>query len=205
MERSKSTNSVPFIKTVEIPTLYHRSDLLFMLCDVQEKNVELFIKNPEKMITNINILIECASILNIPVIVGEHRPNKFGATHSELQENLKKSESYFFEKSTWSMLTNDVLYKMKKLGKNTVILFGIEAHLCILNTALDLIQNGVNVFIVYDAIRSERDEDLNICLKRFEKLPITPTSVESCIYEILKTSDETFDKCRLVLNRLKEI
>jgi nicotinamidase-related amidase len=205
MEKSKSDKNLPSVKYIQIPTLYNRSDIVFMLCDVQDHNINLFIKNPEKLLRNINILIECAAILKIPIIVGEHRPIKFGSTHKELQDSLKKTQAFFFEKSTWSMITNDVLYKMKKLGKTTVILFGIEAHLCILNTALDLIMNGINVFIVYDAIRSEREEDLQIGLKRFEKLPIEPSSVESCIYEILRTSDEDFDQCRIILNRLKEI
>jgi nicotinamidase-related amidase len=205
MEKSKSDKNIPIVKHTQIPNLYSRSDIVFMLCDVQDHNVDLFIKNPEKLLRNLNILIDCAAILKIPIIVGEHRPIKFGSTHKNLQESLKKTQAFFFEKATWSMITNDVLYKMKKLGKTTVVLFGIEAHLCILNTALDLIMHGYNVFIVYDAIRSEREDDLQISLKRFEKMPIMPCSVESCIYEILRTSDEDFDQCRINLNRLKEI
>jgi nicotinamidase-related amidase len=205
MEKSKSDKNLPSFKNISVPTLYNRSDIVFMLCDVQDKNVEQFIQNPEKLLRNTNILIECSAVLKLPVIVGEHRPIKFGSTHKDLQESLKKTQSFFFEKTTWSMITNDVLYKLRKMGRNTVVLFGIEAHLCILNTALDLIANGINVFIVYDAIRSEREEDLQVGLKRFEKLPIIPCSVESCIYEILRSSDEEFDQCRLILNRLKEI
>jgi nicotinamidase-related amidase len=192
------------MKSSGIINLSNRNDIIFMICDIQEKKIESSIPSPEKLLKNCKILIECAAILNIPIIVTEHLPNKFGSTHNELQQSLKKCQSYFFEKNTWSMITKDVLYKLNKINKKIVVLFGIETHTCILNTAIDLISNDYNVFIVEDAIRSERDEDMFIGLKRLDKINTYPCSVESCIYEIIGVYDQEFEKCLIILNNLKD-
>jgi nicotinamidase-related amidase len=187
------------------PTLREKNDIVFFLCDVQSKSVPVFIKNPEQLIRNCKVLVECAAILGIPVIVGEHLPEVFGHTDNEILKSLENTEHYTYAKNTWSMVTFEILEKMSLLNKTSVILFGVEAHLCILNTALDLLKNGINCFIVEDAIRSERDSDMEIALKRFDKVGVIPVSVESCIYEIVQKSGEEFDKCRKILNNLKEI
>jgi isochorismate hydrolase len=136
--------------------------------------------------------------------VTEHNTSKYGATHVEVKESLEKCDYKLFPKTTWSMDIPDVKKVLIEYGK-IVVIFGIEAHLCVLNSVIDLINEGFKVFLVENAVNSEREEDRLIGLERMRLIGAIPCSIESCIYEICQQEGEEFTKCREVLNGLKSI
>jgi nicotinamidase-related amidase len=177
--------------------------VVFLMCDIQQNGVDKFISEPARFIKNTNILLECASILKMPVIVAEHYTTKYGTTHKEVLDSLNKCTHRIFTKDTWSMLTPDLYEEIRMFS--TVVLFGIEAHLCVLNTAIDLINEGFKVFLVEDAIRSERENDKLVGIKRMDMIGVIPCTVESCIYEICERESELFEKLRKILDGLKSL
>jgi nicotinamidase-related amidase len=177
--------------------------VVFLMCDVQQNGVDKFISEPARFIKNCNILLECANILKRPVIVAEHHTTKYGSTHTEVKETLNKCTHRIFNKQTWSMITPELYEEISCF--TTVVLFGIEGHLCVLNTAIDLINEGFTVFFVDDAIRSERENDRLVGVKRMEMIGCIPCTVESCVYEICEREGELFEKLRTVLDGLKKL
>ena len=86
----------------------------------------------------------------IPVIVTEHYSKAFGKTVPELEELLKDIDHKRYEKRVYSMMNDE----LEKLERKTIILTGIEAHVCVLQTALDFLDRGFKVCIVEDAVSS---------------------------------------------------
>lgn len=192
-------------KTQKFPILRDRKTTAILLIDVQNKTTDGFIPRPKRLLAYIDVLLECASILNLPILVAEHHlPNEPDPTHDSLQPSLKKCTHFIFNKKSWSMVSQEVLDKLAELNTKNLILCGIDTHLCVLNTAIDLLQHNYNVFICEDATRSERERDRQLGLKRLSQIGCYSTSVEACIYEIIQECNEEFIACRKVMNRLKD-
>ena len=140
------------------------SRALLLVCDVQER-FRTLIWRSESVIHRSALLCNACRILEIPIIVTEQNPKAFGPTVSELRETLKPDEPLFFSKKMFSMLTPELISKWKDTkdfeGRDQVILVGIEAHVCVLQTVLDLIdqQPSVKLFVVSDAVSSQRSHD----------------------------------------------
>merc|ERR1719461_35301 len=117
--------------------------------------------------------------LDIPIIATEQYPKAFG----HLREELKKDKVMIFEKTKFSMITDEVdgqLQQMKE--RNDIILTGAEGHICILQTTLDLLQKGYSVHLIVDAIDSQRSLDKEIAMQRLSQCGATLTTSESVLF-----------------------
>jgi nicotinamidase-related amidase len=147
----------------------------FVLVDIQEKFVPA-IYNIEKVISNANLLIEASKILKVPLIVTEQYPKGLGKTTDKLilPENIKA-----IEKVTFSCFqSKEFVQKLKELNIKTIVLFGIEAHVCILQTALDAVKNGIKVHVIADAISSRSVENKALALERMKQSNVFLSSTE---------------------------
>merc|ERR1719295_2116037 len=113
------------------PTI--KSSILF-LCDIQTKFGK-YLPNIERVVCSSKFLMNCSFALDIPVIATEQYPKAFGKT----REELAQAKTMIFEKTKFSMVTDEVDARLKELGggvdRNDVILTGAEGHICILQTA----------------------------------------------------------------------
>ena len=98
-------------------------------------------------------LTQCCQSLQVPIIITEQNPRALGSTVSEIKQVLDESRAKVFSKMQFSMLTPEV---EEALTGNQIILCGIESHVCVLQTALDLIERGLEVHLVCDATSSIR-------------------------------------------------
>jgi nicotinamidase-related amidase len=177
------------------------NDIVFMCCDVQ-RNLTKLIPNREELIKSVSVLLQSSVFLNIPVIATEHDPETWGETDQDII-NLFHTDVYLYIKTSFSMLNDKVLSKLNELNRKTVVLFGLTTHVCILNTCIDLISRGFNVFVVWDGVSSPRKENHKVALERIKSIGVMQTTTESCLYEILGSSkDERFDKIHKVLTKL---
>ena len=107
--------------------------------------------------------MNCSFALDIPVIATEQYPKAFGKTRDE----LCKPKTMIFEKTKFSMIIDDVDKKLNEMNdRKDIILTGIEGHICVLQTALDLLKKGYNVHLCVDAIDSQRSIDKDIAMQR---------------------------------------
>ena len=157
-------------------------DCVFVQVDVQEK---LFphISNKEELEKNLLILIKGLKLHNIPIIVNEQYKKGIGETISSLKE---LTDSYpHFEKTTFSCCGNeDGLAAIKATGKKFVILAGIETHVCVLQTALDLLEEGLQPVLVTDCVNSRKEKDKEMAIMRLVQAGVIPTTYESILFEL---------------------
>ena len=175
-----------------------RKKTVFVLVDIQDKFIPV-IKDIEKIISNSNILVKASEILNIPLIVTEQYPKGLGRTYEKISLPSKK---YPIEKVSFSCFDSDeFVKKIKELKVDSIVLFGIEAHVCILKTALDALKNNLEVHVVADAISSRTAENKSIAIERMRQSGVFIVSTEMILFQLLdKAGTEEF---KLISNLVK--
>ncbi|MCG3700716.1 hydrolase [Aliarcobacter butzleri] len=157
-------------------------DALFCLVDVQER---LFphIGNKEILEKNLLTLVKGLKVLNVPFIVNEQYKKGIGETIPSLKELVETYSSY--EKTTFSCCQNDKTMKaIKNTNKKVVIVAGIETHVCVLQTCIDLLENGFKVVLVTDCCSSRKENDTKFAIKRLIQAGVIPTTYESILFEL---------------------
>ncbi|MBF7064863.1 hydrolase [Aliarcobacter butzleri] len=157
-------------------------DALFCLVDVQER---LFphIGNKEILEKNLLTLVKGLKVLNVPFIVNEQYKKGIGETIPSLKELVETYSSY--EKTTFSCCQNDETMKaIKNTNKKVVIVAGIETHVCVLQTCIDLLENGFKVVLVTDCCSSRKENDTKFAIKRLIQAGVIPTTYESILFEL---------------------
>jgi len=157
---------------------------MFFLCDVQEKFRTAMPHMPH-LIASCKALLSGAEILKVPVVVTEQYPKGLGRT---LQE-FEVANAKVFEKTLFSMCTPEVLEHLGSAKRNAVVLFGLETHVCVQQTALDLLARGYSVVIVADAAASQRMEDRATAISLLRQAGVVVTSVESLLMELIRGKD----------------
>lgn len=161
------------------PTLMSRGDSGLLVIDLQEKLMPV-INNSEKVLVQTILLVEGAKILGLPVLATEQYPKGLGPTVSELSQRIPKP----FEKLTFSCAAMPEVvdfFRKKNVGK--ILLAGVEAHVCVLQTALDLMNEGFKVFIAVDAVGSRQELDRETALKRMQSAGVVLTTAETALFE----------------------
>ena len=143
-----------------------RSQLLIV--DLQEK-VAPPIQNIAGVTEVCCRLVQIAQRLDVPVTLSEHYPKGLGPTVAALR-GILSPEAEILEKVTFSCLLDPALHKrfdsLRDNGRGQVIVAGIEAHVCVGQTALDLISEGYEVFLVADGVSSRMPESRELSLQR---------------------------------------
>jgi nicotinamidase-related amidase len=165
-----------------------------VIIDMQEK---LAVTMPKEVINKIirrcELLITVANELNIPQICTEQYPKGLGHTLSSMMPFL--SEAKFVEKNVFACTDEPIFLRYLIKTRPQIYLIGMEAHICVLQTALGLLKSGKEVFIIEDAIVSRNISNKQNALNRLREAGCFITNTESVVFEWLKTSDnETFKK-----------
>ena len=163
----------------------NQEQALLLIIDVQEKLVNMLSSDDVKN-SSIKIAKAC-DILNVPTIISEQYPKGLGETIPELKE--VSSNATYIEKTSFSV-ANDFINKLKELNinKKQVILFGIETHICVLQTAFDLLNMGYEVFVVQNACGSRNEDNKAAALRRLIHSGAQIVTTEMVLFELLKTS-----------------
>jgi nicotinamidase-related amidase len=157
-------------------------DALFCLVDVQER---LFphMANKELIEKNLVTLIKGLRLHELPFIVNEQYKKGIGETIPALKE-LVESDPHF-EKTTFSCCKNDsTLDAIKAAGKKVVIVAGIETHVCVLQTCLDLLEEGFQPVLVCDCVTSRAEYNTIMAIERLVQAGVIPTTYESLLFEL---------------------
>ncbi|KAL2355901.1 Isochorismatase-like protein [Cryomyces antarcticus] len=158
------------------------------ICDLQEK-FRPAIHEYEKVIATTQKMLKASKILNIPVFATTQQRAKLGETCSEL--GLDSSDGIatkaHADKSAFSMWIPDVQSAFKSLGgeKREVVVVGIESHICVTQTTLDLLREGHKVYVLADGVSSCNKEEVPIALARLRAEGAVVTTSESWLYECM--------------------
>lgn len=170
-----------------------RADLLkkpqsccLVVVDVQEK-LAAVMYDRENLIHRCAILIQIADRLKIPVLWCQQVPKALGPTVHRLRELLKDREP--INKTSFNCCGEENFIKaMEKSSPQTVFLCGIETHVCVFQTAADLIRRGLRVHVIADAVSSRTPENKQIGLQRMRDAGAVISSVEMLLFELLADS-----------------
>lgn len=154
-------------------------DTALLVVDVQGKLVTL-VPGHEQIVSNIGLLLDTAAILDVPVAGTEQYPQGLGPTVPELAAKIGPMPG----KLTFSCASCSELFAAwEARGVSRVLICGIETHVCIQQTVLDLLAQGWNVYVAVDATGSRFDIDRDVALRRMESSGATLTTTEAAIFE----------------------
>ena len=166
--------------------IMEENETILLIIDMQEKLIKGIEKRKE-IIGNIIKLVKATRVLNIETIISEQNSDRLGKT----LENINTDKTYnVYNKMSFSCLDCDeLLRQICSSNKKNVVISGIESHVCVLQTCINLISRGYRTYVVTDAIGSRNVQDHKIALKRLESEGAILTTAESTIFEWCKTAD----------------
>jgi nicotinamidase-related amidase len=158
-----------------------------IVVDVQGKLAQLMY-DKHVLFKNIQILIKAAKILDIPVLWCQQCPDSLGPTVPEIAQLLAADEP--INKAAFSCCgSREFNTRLNELARQQLLLCGIEAHVCIYQTAVDLLRKGFNVDVIADAVSSRTAENKQIALSRMAGQGVNISCTEMALFELLKTAE----------------
>lgn len=163
-----------------------RTAAVLIMIDFQG-NLAQAMHGKENLFANNVRLIQGFQALSLPILVTEQIPEKLGPTIPQLAREL--GELNPVAKETFSCWANrDFHDRLESLTRRHVVLTGIECHICVYQTALDLMQNGYTVHLVADAVSSRTPENRDVGIAAMKSAGAQITSTEMVLFELLKTA-----------------
>lgn len=162
-------------------------DSVLIIIDMQEKLVKA-VPDGNKIVNNFTKIAHAADILNIPTLITEQYPIGLGTTVDEIKNTVSLG-TFTVEKNSFSAMSEvDFNSAVKAVGKKQAVIGGIETHICVLQTAYDLIKEGIEVYIVKDCTSSRKNEEYEAGLELLKQYGARIATVEIVLFEWLKTS-----------------
>ena len=157
-----------------------------LIVDVQERLLPAM-ADGAGVVSRCLVLLKAASLLGVPVAVSEQYPKGLGHTVGGLKAELGDAE--IFEKlafSCWRDISMRAAFiRLHDMGRPQIIVAGIEAHVCVLQSALDLAQAGFGVFVVADGVSSRNESSKTLALTRMGQSGIDVINTEMTVFELL--------------------
>ncbi len=166
---------------------------LLIVTDIQG-NLAQFMFEKAALFKNIGIVIEGIKILDIPILWVEQYPEGLGPTVPEVASHMEGHHP--LPKKTFSSMQDPVIEKrFEELGRDQVILVGIESHVCVCQTAIDFLLRGIETHVVEDAVSSRTAFNKRIGLGKIAHAGGHITSVETVLFELIDIAEgEVFKK-----------
>jgi len=167
--------------------MFTTDNTLFVLIDVQG-NLAQAMYGKDELFSNLQKLVSGMRVLNVPVIWFEQVPERMGPTIPELA-TLLESEAPIAKASFSCCGVPDFEQRLERTGRKQVVIAGIEAHVCVYQTAVDLLDKGYSVEIVGDAVSSRVLSNKEAGLAKVKDKGAGLTSTEMILLELLRGAD----------------
>lgn len=163
--------------------LLQRENTALVVVDIQERLAKIMDQR-DPVVKNTGILIQAAKRLGVPVVATLQYPKGLGPVVDELEQHL--ADAPHVEKNTFDCCgESGFTSALEGLKPKSVVLTGMETHICVLQSALSLREKGFNVHVVQDAVCSRSEENRRNGLSRMEKNGVEVTNTESVLFELL--------------------
>jgi len=175
-----------------------KEDAVLVGIDFQERIMPAMKDSGELEAASVKLIKGCR-VLGVPVLVTQQYTKGLGPTvpavtaalTDPIGEDVKAEEFRHIEKTSFSAMGEPAFVEaLEKLGRKTVIIAGIEAHVCVMQTVIDLLEKGYTVFVAYDCISSRRDTDKEFGLRRMCEAGAVGATYESILFELLRGAKE---------------
>jgi nicotinamidase-related amidase len=164
-----------------------RENTILLVIDMQEKLTRVM-ADKEQLIINLQKLIKGAIALGIPVVLTEQYPQGLGATIPDVITLLPEAKP--LAKMSFSCCGDiEIMQTLKNLKPTQVLVAGIETHVCVYQTAADLVKQGFEVHVVVDCVASRTPDNKKVAVHKMRDMGVQVTSVETALFELLKTAE----------------
>ena len=171
----------------------HADRSALLVVDMQERLIPVM-RDRDRLVRRAARLVQGAHIIGVPLLVTLQYPRGLGETVDEISRHIIDPHC-IEEKTQFSACIERVQTQLELLGVESVVVAGVEAHVCILGTSLDLLDAGFRVFPAWDAISARRLEDKFAARERLNLAGAIPTTVESALLEwVADAGDRRFRK-----------
>lgn len=169
--------------------LCRREDSLLLCIDIQERLLQAMVEPARsRMLENTVCLLKTAQLLSVPVIYTEQYPQGLGDTAAEVKEFIPAGSGYFDKTSFSCCAAENFLEAVRATRKRQIVITGMETHVCIMQTALELLEDGFEVFVADDAACSQKMAHWKSALNRMRQTGIAAVPTESVLFEWLRDS-----------------
>ncbi len=176
-----------------------RSDSVLVIVDIQERLAGVM-KERDRVVKAVTDLLALAGLYEIPVVVTEQYPKGLGPTVEEIASALDSLEP--IEKITFSCCGEKGFTEaIEKTGRRKVILTGMETHVCVLQTCLDLLEAGYTVHVVRDGVTSRKPEDKDTGLSFMAQAGAIVTCSETVLFQLLERAGT--EEFKIISKRIK--
>ena len=157
---------------------------MLLVIDVQIKLLPA-IENQDQVLVGTRQLLDGAKLFQIPTLATEQYPKGIGATEESVAGLLEELKTPVLEKDTFSACGEETVRRaLRKIDRPQIIVCGIETHVCVLQTALDLLSMDHRVYVCADAVGSRSDLDRQTALARMRQAGAVVTTAESVLFEL---------------------
>ncbi|QEL27331.1 isochorismatase family protein (plasmid) [Bosea sp. F3-2] len=167
--------------------LLARAHSAVLVIDAQVKLLNV-VQEPDKVAHHITTILKASGHLQIPVIVSEQNPERLGRSDERVLQYLQADD--VLPKREFSCLKNEAIARrLSGIGRQQIVVCGLEAHICVLQTAIDLHRGGYETFVVSDAVSSRSATNIDLAFRRAASLGINIVSSEMVLFEWLGSSE----------------
>ena len=189
------------MSAIRHPHILHRDTSLLVVVDMQEPFLAA-IHERERLTTNVRLLVQAASILGVPAITTLQYAERMGGLVGEISEVMPETAGSALDKLSFSCVGSEAFTaQVAGSGRRQILLCGVETHICISQTALDLMQLGYQVHVAADAVSSRSLEKHKLGMERMRDSGVLPCAAEAAIYEWLAAAGSPEFKSVLKLVR----
>ena len=164
-----------------------RDNTVATIVDVQER-LHPHMHNGDRQLNRTRVLIQGLSVLSVPMVVTEQYPKGLGRTLEPIRDAMGDEFEPIIKSAFSCWDERAYRARIEEIGRPTVLLAGIETHVCVLQTTLDLLEAGYTPVVVLDATSSRVQRDTEIAARRIEREGGRITSVESVLFELTRES-----------------
>lgn len=180
VEKTDKSSTLP-----QSPELMIAEDSALLVIDAQVKLLEI-VPQRARIVWNIRRLLDAAEALHVPVAATEQYPDKLSATVPELMERIGVAPS---KKCFSACVCEEIFNRWRADQRFRILLCGIEAHVCVMQTALDLAAAGFEPYVAVDAVGARYAIDYEFALRRMESAGVILTTTETAMFEWCRTAE----------------
>jgi nicotinamidase-related amidase len=180
VEKSAESSELP-----RSPELMNREDSALLVVDAQMKLLEM-IPQRARIVWNIRRLLDAANALGVPVAGTEQYPDKLSPTVPELLERIGHVPSKLCFSAC---VCSEIFERWRADGRYRVLVCGIETHVCVMQTALDLAAAGFEAYVTVDAVGARYELDHNVALRRMNSAGVILSTTETAMFEWCRTAE----------------
>ena len=165
-----------------LPGLINKETTALLVIDVQEKLMPV-VQDAEQIFANVNRLIKGVTTINVPIVITEQYPKGLGNTCAEVEipEGIQPIEKICFS----CIQSANVLEELKARNITSLIVCGVESHICVLKTTLEALEKNIEVHVVADAVSSRTTANKQLALERMRQSGAFIVSTEIILFQLI--------------------